>query len=119
MRSAQLLLSNGRQQPEALQEKIFRTTSKGLTMDYEKALLNPAKEFVSPRDVIAEQSLTQDQKIQVLRRWEYDALELEVAEEENMGGDSSSILSEVLDALHSLNAKVDTEHTPPTKQGGE
>ena len=36
-----------------------------------------------------------------------------------MGGDSSSILSEVLDALHSLNAEVDTEHTPPTKQGGE
>lgn len=88
-------------------------------MDYEKALLNPAKEFVSPRDVLTEQSLTQDQKIQVLRRWEYDALELEVAEEENMGGDSPSILSEVLDALHSLNAEVDTEHTPPTKQGGE
>ena len=58
-------------------------------------------------------------KKKVLRRWEYDALELEVAEEENMGGDSFSILSEVLDALHKLDAEVDTEHTPPTKQGGE
>lgn len=88
-------------------------------MDFEKALLNPAKEFSHPKDVLAEQSLTLDQKVEVLKRWEYDALELEVAEEENMGGDSPSILSEVLDALHSLGAKIDTEHTPPTKQGGE
>lgn len=88
-------------------------------MDFEKALLNPANEFAHPKDVITEQSFTLEQKVKVLRRWEYDALELEVAEEENMGGDSPSILSEVLDALHSLGAKIDTEHTPPTKQGGE
>ena len=87
-------------------------------MNYEKALLNPAEEFVSPKDVLTEQTLTQDQKIKVLRQWEYDALEMEVAEEENMGGDSPSILSEVLDALHSLNAEVDTERSPPTKHGG-
>lgn len=88
-------------------------------MDYEKALLNPAKEFAHPKDVLAETSFTLEQKVKVLRRWEYDALELEVAEEENMGGDSPSILSEVLDALHRLDAEIDTEHTPPTKQGGE
>ena len=88
-------------------------------MDYEKALLNPAKEFAHPKDVLAVTSLTLEQKVKVLRRWEYDALELEVAEEENMGGDSPSILSEVLDALHRLDAEIDTEHTPPTKQGGE
>lgn len=88
-------------------------------MDFKKALLNPAREFDRPMDVTTEQSLTQEQKIQVLRRWEYDALELEVAEEENMGGGSPSMLSEILDALHRLNADVDTEHSPPTKQGGE
>ena len=88
-------------------------------MDYEKALLSPAKEFAHPKDVLAEKSFTHEQKINVLRRWQYDALELEVAEEENMGGDSVSLLSDVLSALHSLNAEVDTEHTAPTKQGGE
>lgn len=88
-------------------------------MDKEKAMLNPAREFVHPKDVLVEHSLTQEQKIQVLRRWEYDARELEVAEEENMGGTSPSMLGEILNALHALNAEVDTEHSPPTKQGGE
>jgi len=87
-------------------------------MDFEKALLNPAKEFAHPRDVLTEQSFTLEQKVKVLRHWEYDALERKVAEEENMGGDSPSILSEVLDALHRLDAEIDTEHSPPTKQGG-
>jgi len=88
-------------------------------MDKEKVMLNPAREFACPADVLTEQSLTHEQKIQVLRRWEYDALELEVAEEENMGGASPSVLSDVLHALHRLDAQVDIEHTPPTKQGGE
>jgi len=35
---------------------------------------------------VAEQSLNTDQKIQILRRWEYDARELAVAEEESMSG---------------------------------
>lgn len=88
-------------------------------MGFEKALLNPAQAFAHPKDVLTEQSFSREQKIQVLRRWEYDALELEVAEEENMGGGSPSVLSEILDALHQLDADVDTEHSPPTKQGGE
>jgi len=36
-----------------------------------------------------------------------------------MGGASPSVLSDVLHALHRLDAQVDIEHTPPTKQGGE
>lgn len=87
-------------------------------MDMNKALIDPTSEFVHPRDVLAEKSLTHTQKIQVLKRWEYDARELEVAEEENMGGTSPSMLGEILNALHSLDAPADTEHTAPTKQGG-
>jgi len=88
-------------------------------MDIKKAMLNPTSEFTHPEEVLAEQSLTHEQKIQILRRWEYDARELEVAEEENMGGTSPSMLGEILNALHRLDAKVDTEHSPPTKQGGK
>lgn len=88
-------------------------------MNIEKALLDPVSEFSSPVNVCSEQSLTRDQKIQILRRWEYDARELEVAEEENMGGGGPDILDEVLAALHQLNAEIDVEHFPPTKQGGE
>lgn len=88
-------------------------------MNIDKALLDPASTFANPADVCAEQTLTIEQKIQILRRWEYDARELEVAEEENMGGGGPDVLDEVFAALHKLNAEIDVEHSPPTKQGGE
>jgi len=47
------------------------------------------------------------------------ARELEVAEEENMGGGPPSMLDEVLNALHSLGSEADVAHSPPTKQGGD
>lgn len=82
-------------------------------------MLDPTSIFACPSDVCDEQSLTRDQKIKILRRWEYDARELQVAEEENMGGGPQDVLDEVLLALHRLDAVVDIEHSPPTKQGGE
>ncbi|HKL27379.1 MAG TPA: hypothetical protein VJ910_14235 [Desulfuromonadales bacterium] len=87
-------------------------------MDIKKALLNPTSVFARPEDVLAEASLSRDQKIQILRRWEYDARELEVADDENMGGGSPDVLDRVLDALRRLDAEADIEKTPPTKQGG-
>ena len=88
-------------------------------MDIEKAILKPNSEFACPEDILCEQSLTREQKIKILRQWEYDARELEVAEEENMGGGPPSMLDEILRALHCLNSAVDVEHLPSTKQGGE
>lgn len=85
----------------------------------EKAMLDPISVFRSPTEVIDENTLTREQKIKILRRWEYDARELEVAEEENMGGGPPDMLDQVLKGLHRLGAEVDIEHSPPTKQGGE
>lgn len=86
-------------------------------MDLDKALLDPASVFSSPAAVCEETDLTHVQKIDILRRWEYDARELQVAEEENMTSDTSkNYLSQVLDALHRLGAGEDLDHSPPTKQ---
>lgn len=87
-------------------------------MDYEKALIDPAATFNHPRDVVGESALSRDEKIRILRRWEYDARELNVAEEENMPGDSTALLDDVLDALHELGYKPKIDEAPPTKQGG-
>lgn len=87
-------------------------------MDIDKAMLNPASVFSSPADVSNETALTWEQKIKLLRRWEYDARELEVAEEENMGGGPPDILDEILAELNQLQAETDLDHSPPTKQGG-
>ncbi len=67
-------------------------------------MLNPALVFLGPEDVLQRDELTREQKIEVLRRWKFDALQLQVAEEENMGSEQpSDILDRVLQALHALN----------------
>ena len=86
--------------------------------DIDRAFISPATVFRAPKEVLEVQDLSRQQKIEILRRWEYDVRELLVAEEENMLGQSDVGLDEVLQALHELGAGVDTEHSPPTKQGG-
>ena len=72
--------------------------------------------FEDPQDVVATDELTRDQKIEILHRWEYDARELEVAEEEaGMAVLRPEMFDLVVQALHTLGVERDTEHTPPTK----
>ena len=87
-------------------------------IDVEKALLYPGLVFKTPDDVITSDELSREQKIKILRRWEYDVRELEVAEEEGMKGPKLVSLDDVLRALRSLGAPADTERSAPTKQGG-
>ncbi len=85
-------------------------------IDVKKAMLDPTTVFKDPKEVVANAELTHDQKIEILRRWEYDAHQLEVAEEEaGMGVRRPEILDQVIQALHTLGGERDTEHTPPTK----
>ena len=87
-------------------------------IDVEKALLDPGLVFKTPGEVLANNELTRAQKIEILRRWEYDVRELEVADEEGMQGPEPVTLDAVLDALRTLGAPEDTENSAPTKQGG-
>lgn len=87
-------------------------------IDYEKALLDPASVFAAPEEVLDRAELTKDQKIDILRRWEYDASEVAVAEEEGMVDGNPLMLQRVLLALESLTGGTSAEHTPPTKQDG-
>ena len=85
-------------------------------IDVNKAMLDPTMVFTNPNDVVANVEHTHDQKIEILRRWEYDARELEVAEEEaGMAVRRPEMFDRVLQALHALGAERDIEHTPPTK----
>ncbi len=89
------------------------------SIDLEKALLDPTAVFGTPEDVLECADLTREQKVEILRRWEYDAHAIEVAEEENMGSEPpSDLLSRILIGLHALDAAPDLEHSPPTKHGG-
>ncbi len=85
-------------------------------IDMKMAMLDPTMVFENPKDVVANEELSRDQKIEILHRWEYDARELEVAEEEaGMECRSPEIFDLVVQALHTLGVERDTEHSPPTK----
>ena len=87
-------------------------------IDIERAMLNPGSVFSSPEDVVKEEGITREQKIEILRRWEYDARELEVATEESMLGNNSDNLYQILEALNKLGIEHDSHRDAPTKQGG-
>lgn len=84
----------------------------------QKAMLDPQSVFGTPEDVVASTKLTTDQKIEMLRRWEYNAANEAVALEEGMPGDESDLLRRILIALGQIAGPIDVELTAPTKQHG-
>jgi hypothetical protein len=76
--------------------------------------MTPDVEELVRRDV-----LSRPRKIEVLRRWEQDARDLQVAADENMAGDdSASLLQRIHEALRALGADPDPDRGAPTKHGG-
>ncbi len=85
-------------------------------IDVKQAMLDPTSVFKDPTDVVADKNLSRDQKIEILHRWEYDARELEVAEDEaGMAVRRPEMFDSVVQALRMLDVDRDTESTPPTK----
>ena len=70
--------------------------------DYDQALLTPQKIFDLPMEVVETESLTIKQKMKVLKRWEADAYDLDVATDESMSGGERSRFGEVRRAIHEL-----------------
>ncbi|HTF87717.1 MAG TPA: hypothetical protein VK843_04860 [Planctomycetota bacterium] len=87
-------------------------------MSFERAIADPAAVFSSPQEVLDDLRLTRTQKLEVLRRWAYDADRLAVAETEGMGGGEPSLQGRVLDALNQLEREMfgtssPAQHSPP------
>ena len=70
--------------------------------DYDRALIAPEQVFTSPMDIVTTQSMTPEQKLKILKHWEADARDLQVATEENMSGPGTSRLDEVREAIKKL-----------------
>jgi hypothetical protein len=82
----------------------------------DRALDNPSATFQLPQNVLDRQDLTREEKIEILRRWEYEARLQEVAQDENMIASRPGMLSQVLDALNTLDAP--RRPSAPTRGGG-
>lgn len=85
-------------------------------IDVNKAKFDPSSIFLNPEEVLTEESLSREEKILILRQWEYDARQLAVAEEENMGGGSPNMLAEILETLNKLEAEK-TGQAAPNRSG--
>ncbi len=70
--------------------------------DFDKALLSPTKVFDAPMEVVKTGALTTDQKLEILKRWEAEARDLQVAAEENMSGGECNGLIEVRKAIDAV-----------------
>ncbi|MDN7124150.1 hypothetical protein [Pseudidiomarina terrestris] len=71
-------------------------------MKFEAILKDPSAVYDKPQDVLDDGNLSRDEKCEILKQWEYDAVELQVATEENMPGPEDSTLDDILAAKQKL-----------------
>jgi len=93
-------------------------TEKPASADMNLALLDPSSVFSTPEALLTLADLSNEQKIEILRRWAYDASEIGVAVEEGMPDGESDLLRRIMLALNQLTGGLDMEHVGPTKQHG-
>lgn len=88
--------------------------------DKELAKLDPASVYKNPHKVCDDETLTKEEKIDILQRWAYDEREISVAEEENMQNyknHQNNTFDEINKCLLELGVDSTKGDHPPTKQG--
>lgn len=95
---------------------------RGTDMDqtqYEKMLTDVASHFDSPAAIVAARNLRRNQKIALLKQWDYDLQLLLTASEENMPGAGTGEAAETLRQVHramaTLGVRPDSRKAPPGK----
>lgn len=84
---------------------------------FDQALLDPGSVFAGPEAVADHPDLSTEEKLAVLRSWEYDAAEVAVADEEGMYGPDDGLQC-ILLALARLTDGRNVERVAATKQHG-
>ncbi|MDQ8201507.1 hypothetical protein [Pelagicoccus sp. SDUM812003] len=69
---------------------------------YEKAVGNPGQVYGRPEDVLSDEELSAEQKREVLKEWEAEAIHLQESAAEGFGGGERSRLDEIEAALSKL-----------------
>ena len=81
-------------------------------IDLKRALLVPSAVFESPAAVVTAEGLTYEQRIEILRRWEFDARAMRVGGEGEGaagGGDHGPLLDRIRAARRELGVGTDVE----------
>jgi hypothetical protein len=93
---------------------------KGMTMskdatsvDLNAVMADPTAFFAQPQDVLKDERFSREIKLKILRQWERDAHNLEVADNEGMSGGEDSMHGRVLHAIRSLEEGAEQNQTQP------
>jgi hypothetical protein len=89
---------------------------------FDELVADVSKHFASPEALLAADDLTREQKLSLLRQWEYDLQLMQVATEENMTsdaapGNNAEKIRQVHAAAEKLGAKMGSEESGPAKAG--
>ena len=85
--------------------------------DKKRALTNPSSVFKRPVDVIDCKDLDRSEKAAILKQWELDARQLQVATEEGMTEGERSMFADVKHAQETLGVPTLEEDGAPNKTG--
>lgn len=87
---------------------------------FDELVADVSKHFATPDAVLTAETLTREQKLAVLRQWEYDLQLLQVATEENMTGDSPpGANAEIIRQVHAAAAKLGADLDPDGRGAGK
>jgi hypothetical protein len=89
---------------------------------FDKLIADVSTHFSTPDELLVAEDLTREQKLTLLRQWEYDLHLMQVATEENMTGDAppgnnAEKIREVHAAAEKLGAELDPESGGAAKTG--
>ena len=89
---------------------------------FEKLVVDVSTHFSTPEALLAAEDLTREQKLALLRQWEYDLHLMQVATEENMTGNTppgnnAERIRQVHAAAEKLGAELDPEASGAAKTG--
>jgi len=82
---------------------------------FNQALIDPASIFSSPEQVADHSKLTLDDKLRILRSWEYDATEISVSLEEGMPGTEEDLLPIIICTILKITPDGSIKYESPTK----
>ncbi|KTD61848.1 hypothetical protein [Legionella spiritensis] len=82
---------------------------------FNQALIDPTSVFSSPEQVAEHSKLTLEEKLRILRSWEYDATEVSVSLEEGMPGAEVDLLPIIICTILRITPDGFIKYESPTK----
>ena len=72
------------------------------SMDLQKVIYSPAGVYREPEEILDDQKLSSKEKKKALEQWKYDAILMETASAESMGGGERAKLGRIMKCLDTL-----------------